>query len=35
MGRKIKKGKKPGNKKNIAKNRMRIEANHAILKKIK
>lgn len=35
MGRKIKQGKKPGNRKNIAKNRTRIEANNAILKKLK
>jgi hypothetical protein len=35
MGKKTKQGKKPGNRKNIAKNRTRIEANHAILKKLK
>ena len=35
MGRRIKMGKKPKNRKNMAKNRKRIEANHAILKKLK
>lgn len=35
MGKKIKQGKKPGNRKNIEKNRRRIEANNALLKSLK
>ena len=35
MAKKIKQGKKPGNRKNIEKNRRRIEANHALLKGLK
>jgi hypothetical protein len=35
MGKKLKLGKKPGNKKNIAKNAKRIQRNVEILKTIK
>jgi hypothetical protein len=35
MGRRIKMGKKPGNKKNIAKNAKRIKANLEVLKRLK